>query len=86
MNIKEIIKDSWVQFKFYRKGELWYDVVKFEEYSKRGDDNTYYEGKVLYTFPVPIIDCGDGTFLNTDKASFFMRYIRKQLELETRSN
>jgi hypothetical protein len=31
-------------------------------------------------FPVPISDIGDATFLATDKAILFMRYIRKQLE------
>ncbi len=33
-----------------------------------------------FTFPVPVSDCGDGTFLATDRAMLFMRYIRKALE------
>lgn len=33
-----------------------------------------------FEFPVPIEDCGDGVFLNEDKAILFMRYIRKHLD------
>ena len=46
----------------------------------------YRKGELIYTtedgldFPVPIEDAGDGVFLATDKAMFFMRYIRKHLE------
>ncbi len=31
-------------------------------------------------FPVPVSEIGDATFLASDKAMLFMRYIRKQLE------
>ena len=46
----------------------------------------YREGELWYTtddgfdFPVPINDCGNGVFLDKDKAILFMRYIRKHLE------
>jgi hypothetical protein len=30
-----------------------------------------------FEFPVPISDCGDGTFLAEDKAILFICYIRK---------
>jgi len=47
----------------------------------------FYRGKILYyetedefLFEVPIEDTGTGVFNATDKASFFMRWIRKQLE------
>ena len=33
-----------------------------------------------FLFPVPIADCGDGTFLPRDRAMLFMRYIRKAAE------
>lgn len=45
----------------------------------------YKLGELWYTtengfeFPVPISDCGDGTFLAEDKAILFMRYIRKHV-------
>ncbi len=32
-----------------------------------------------FEFTVPADDCGDGVFLNEDKAILFMRYIRRQL-------
>lgn len=34
-----------------------------------------------FKFSVPINDMGDGEFLRTDKAIFFMRWIRKALEV-----
>jgi len=50
----------------------------------------YRKGELIYVtecgfeFPVPISDTGDATFLSTDKAMMFMRYIRKQIaEVET---
>lgn len=42
----------------------------------------YKQGELWYTtecgfeFPVPISDTGDATFLNSDKAILFMRWIR----------
>jgi hypothetical protein len=46
------------------------------------DGNLWYE--VIgtgFTFPVPIADIGNATFLAKDKAMLFMRYIRKHLEV-----
>ena len=46
----------------------------------------YKQGVMIYTtecgftFPVPIDDCGDGTFLAEDRAMLFMRYIRKHIK------
>ena len=62
MKLIEMVKGKVVRFKFYRKGELWYET----------EDG--------FMFPVQINDCGDATFLAEDKATLFMRYIRKQLE------
>ena len=64
MKLTEMVKGKRVKFEFYRKGELWYKI----------DDEKGF------VFPVPISDTGDGTFLSEDKATLFMRYIRKQLE------
>jgi hypothetical protein len=53
-------------------------TVKFIMYRKQ---ELWYEVEgTNFVFPVPIADTGDGTFLNSDKAMIFMRYIRKQLE------
>ncbi|WP_143473493.1 hypothetical protein [Flavilitoribacter nigricans] len=68
MTLKEIVKNNQVHFSSYRKGVLYYSVVV--------EDKTY-------RFPVPIEDTGDATFLDTDKAMLFMRYIRKALKEQT---
>ena len=57
------------------------DLVKgkvvFKFYRKQ---NLYYETESGFVFPVPIEDTGDATFLASDKAMLFMRYIRKELK------
>lgn len=50
--------------------------VTFQYYR---DSNLYYVTETGLVFPVPIDDIGNATFLNTDKAMLFMRYIRKFL-------
>lgn len=40
----------------------------------------WYKTEHGLEFPVPVSDVGDATFLATDKALLFMRYIRKQVE------
>ena len=53
-------------------------VVRFKFYRK---SELWYEIEDIgFMFPVPVSDCGDATFLDTDKATLFMRYVRKQLE------
>ena len=73
-NIKELVVGTGVRFVFYRKGELWYEVIR-DVPSPDGLTRS-----VLMSFPVPISDTGDGTFLPEDKAITYMRWIRKQLE------
>lgn len=51
--------------------------VNFQYYR---DNNLYYITETGLTFPVPIEDIGNATFLNEDKAMLFMRYIRKFLD------
>lgn len=36
-----------------------------------------------FEFPVPISDCGTACFNATDKSTFFMRWIRRHLEVLT---
>jgi hypothetical protein len=52
-------------------------MVTFSHYRQK---ELWYKTECGFEFPVPIDDTGDGTFLATDKAMLFMRYIRKQLE------
>jgi len=82
-SIKDLVKDNKVRFTYYRKGELWYEVIKP---CYRTDDNReesweeIYKWEPIFTFPVPIDDTGEGQFNAEDKAILFMRYIRKELE------
>jgi hypothetical protein len=39
----------------------------------------WYRTETGFEFPVPVGDCGNGTFLVEDKAILFMRYIRKHV-------
>lgn len=49
----------------------------FEFYRK---GNLWYKTDAGFSYPVPIDDIGDASFLATDKALIHMRYIRKHLE------
>lgn len=40
----------------------------------------WYKTDAGFRFPVPVEDCGDGTFRSEDRAILFMRYIRKAWE------
>ena len=40
----------------------------------------WYATEDGFTFPVPIDDVGEATFLPEDKAILFMRYIRKHVD------
>jgi hypothetical protein len=45
----------------------------------------WYETEDGFPFPVPTVECGAATFLNEDKATLFMRYIKKQMDSEKTS-
>lgn len=68
MTLKQIIKNNQVQFSHYRAGHLYYNIAVDQE---------------NFSFPVPVTDIGDATFLKQDKAIIMMRYIRKALEAGT---
>lgn len=52
--------------------------VNFVRY-QRGE--IWYVTECGFEFPVPIEDTGDAAFQNSDKAMFFMRWIRKHQEM-----
>ena len=54
-------------------------LVAFTHYF---DGNLWYITEDGFSFPVPISDIGTATFLSSDRAMLFMRYIRKHLELK----
>jgi len=49
------------------------------EYYRAG--HLYYRTSTGIVFSIPIDDCGDATFNTKDKGMFFMRWIRKHLEV-----
>lgn len=51
--------------------------VHFQFYRK---GELHYKTDDGFDFTVPVSDAGDATFLSSDRAMLFMRYIRKQLE------
>jgi hypothetical protein len=53
-------------------------LVHFQFYRK---GELWYKTDDGFEFAVPVADAGDGVFLASDKAMLFLRYIRKQLEL-----
>lgn len=58
-------------------------TVTFKFYRK---GELHYVTSDGFEFVVPVSDCGDGEFRDTDKAMLFMRYIRKQLEANSVGN
>jgi hypothetical protein len=53
-------------------------VVKFSHY-QHGE--LWYVCEDGFTFPVPLTDTGDGAFKAEDKAMYFMRWIRKHMDM-----
>lgn len=45
------------------------------------DNQLWYATECGFEFPVPIEEAGTATFLASDRAILFMRYLRKQLQL-----
>lgn len=54
--------------------------VEFQYYRA---GNLMYKTSTGLEFPVPISDTNDASFPRTEKGLLFMRWIRKQLDLET---
>lgn len=52
--------------------------VKFSHYK---ENELWYTTECGFMFPVPVADTGNAEFKNEDKATFFMRWIRKHLEM-----
>ena len=61
-----LVKNKFVNFIFYSDGALWYTT------------------DCGFEFPVPVSDSkevGTATFMAVEKATLYMRYIRKHLEM-----
>lgn len=58
-------------------------VVRFSHYR---EGNLYYKTEDGFAFPVPIADTGEATFRKDDKAIYYMRWIRRQLNIVNAEN
>lgn len=67
VNLTNLIKNNTVAFDSFRAGIFYYVI---------GEPGTTNE----YLFQVPLHDIGTATLLATDKAIYFMRWIRKSIE------
>lgn len=67
INLTNLIKNNIVTFDSFRAGIFYYII---------GESDTPDE----YLFQVPLSDIGTATLLATDKAIYFMRWIRKSIE------
>ena len=56
--------------------------VRFLRYRDR---ELWYATECGFEFPVPLQEVGNATMLASDKAIFFMRYIRKHADMLTRA-
>jgi len=76
MNIKELIKNNFVKFDSYRRGNLYYKITDLEQTALKGEN-------ITYLFTVPIDDVGTATLLSEHKAITFMRWIRIAINKKT---
>lgn len=68
--LKQLVREQ-AKLTHYEEGKLWYQVIWVQ------DDDTWGG---LFDFPIPVEDAATGRFLPVDKASIFMRWMRKHLE------
>lgn len=61
-------------------------ILEMVEDNKKVHFSWYRDGELWYVtecgfeFPVPISDIGNATFMASDRAMLFLRYIRKHVE------
>ena len=79
--LKDIVKGNFCHFKFYRSGQLWYEV-SWNDNGIQPMPGTTYEYQHTLVFPIPIDDTGSGTFEPMMKALHLMRWIRKAIANE----
>lgn len=53
-------------------------ITRFEFYR---EGNLYYKTDTGLTFPIPLEDTQGATFLSEEKSIFFMRWIKRHIEL-----
>lgn len=84
MSIKDLVKNRFVEFAFYRSGFFYYNLIVILTVQAIAEEEA--NGRAIqqvYQFPVPIEDIGNATLPVRDKALTFMRWIRKAKEDNT---
>lgn len=76
LSIIELVKNTNVEFSFYRGGFFYYIILKPNSINL-GDKFLKID---KYQFHIPIEDIGNATLPIRDKAITYMRWIRKCLE------
>jgi hypothetical protein len=79
MEIKDLVKNRYVEFAFYRSGFFYYNIIVINTPENHHD----LAKKEIFQFSVPLEDVGNATLLLHDKALTFMRWIRKAKEENT---
>jgi hypothetical protein len=77
MEIKDLVKNRYVEFAFYRGGFFHYNIIVVN--SLENGMST----REIYQFHIPLEDVGNATLPLRDKAITYMRYIRKAIEDKT---
>lgn len=75
MKIKNLIQNNTVKFSHYREGNFYYNITAPLE-----PDEFFIRN---YQFIVPADDIAGATLKNSDKAIFFMRWIKKAMDENT---
>lgn len=73
--ITDLVREQ-ARFTHYEDGKLWYQIIYTGE-----DPQTGYPRPEIFDFPVPVDDAESGRFEKSDKSLFFMRWIRKHIEM-----
>lgn len=84
VTLKELVhKDNMVFFSHFKEGKLYYAIVEKAEQKVGENGVSYVPDREVWEFPIPIEDTGSGKFNWQDKASLYMRWIRKAIEDQT---
>lgn len=80
--IKRLVREQ-AKFIHFEDGNLWYQICYSTGERAKDVDGDEYDVPAIFEFPVPVSDTTGARFLRSDKGIFFMRWIRKYLEVLT---
>ena len=77
--IKQLMREQ-ARFTHYEDGKLWYQVLYSTDVRKKDVNGDGYNVPSVFDFPVPVDAAAGAKFLNSDRAVFFMHWMRKHIE------